>query len=549
MKSIIIPRWKSLPSWLRSFVVVLLVLGIFFRFANLDRKVYWYDETHTSLRVSGYTEAEAVKSLSTGNIIHPEALQKYQRPNPEKGVLDTIRNLAVEDAQHPPLYYVSARFWIQWFGSSATAIRSLSALISLLAFPCIYWLCLELFESPLTGWVAVALLAVSPVHVLFAQEARQYSLWTVTILLSSAALLRAMRVKTKLSWVIYSVTVVANLYTFLFSGLVLLGQAIYVVAVERCRLSKTLIGYLVASLAALFAFVPWLLVVIRGLSQIQNTTAWVATKNSKFNLIREWIFNLNRIFLDWNYASEDKLIYKIIFYFSSLVLLVLVGYSLYFLWRNTPLRVWLFVFTLTGSTGLTLILSDVILGGVRSTIGRYLFPCFLGIQLAVAYLFATKLSGVLVNIKQQKLWQIAMIAIASSGVLSCAILSQADVWWSKYQDVDIPIVAGIINQATRPLVISDAQTGEILSLSYQLNPKVQLLIEPLCTNCGVTYASKVEPRIRQLPEGFSDVFFFNTDGHQKWLNQLAKEQGYPIKPMVFKGSNPREALLWRLEKQ
>lgn len=45
----------------------------------------------------------------------------------------------------------------------------------------------------------MALIAVSPFHVLYAQEAREYSLWTVTILLSSAALLRAMRVKTKLS--------------------------------------------------------------------------------------------------------------------------------------------------------------------------------------------------------------------------------------------------------------------------------------------------------------------------------------------------------------
>ncbi|MEG3894728.1 hypothetical protein QT989_03590 [Microcoleus sp. SVA1_B6] len=42
-------------------IIAVLVIGVFFRFANLDRKFYWIDETYTSLRVSGYTEAEMLK--------------------------------------------------------------------------------------------------------------------------------------------------------------------------------------------------------------------------------------------------------------------------------------------------------------------------------------------------------------------------------------------------------------------------------------------------------------------------------------------------------
>src|SRR6478672_10132474 len=51
------------------FLVFLLVLGIYFRFVNLDRKVYWLDETHTSLRISGYTEPEFIQEIFAGNLV------------------------------------------------------------------------------------------------------------------------------------------------------------------------------------------------------------------------------------------------------------------------------------------------------------------------------------------------------------------------------------------------------------------------------------------------------------------------------------------------
>jgi uncharacterized membrane protein len=69
--------------------------------------------------------------------------------------------------------------------------------------------------------MAIALFAVSPFHVHCAQEARQSSLWTFVILLSTAVLLRAMRRQTWVAWGLYAVTVTLNVYTFLLSVLVL----------------------------------------------------------------------------------------------------------------------------------------------------------------------------------------------------------------------------------------------------------------------------------------------------------------------------------------
>lgn len=103
------------------------------------------------MRASGYTELELFEQVFDSRIISIAELQKYQYPNSEKGAIDILKSLAIEEPQSPPIYYLISNLWMQWFGHSVVAMRTLAAAISLLAFPCIYWLCIELFKSPLIG--------------------------------------------------------------------------------------------------------------------------------------------------------------------------------------------------------------------------------------------------------------------------------------------------------------------------------------------------------------------------------------------------------------
>ncbi|NJL56054.1 hypothetical protein HC928_13370, partial [bacterium] len=48
---------------------VLLVVGIFFRVFDAEGKIYWTDETYTSLRVSGHTGIEVVDEVFNGEVI------------------------------------------------------------------------------------------------------------------------------------------------------------------------------------------------------------------------------------------------------------------------------------------------------------------------------------------------------------------------------------------------------------------------------------------------------------------------------------------------
>ena len=166
-------------------IALCILLGIFFRFYHLDYKIYWLDETFTALRVSGYSAPELAEVIPKDRVLTIADVQDYYHPNPDRPFPDVARALA-SNAEHTPLYFVMLRWWREWFGSSVAATRSLSALISLLIFPAAYWLCLELFSSSITGWMAMGLLAISPFQVLYAQEARQYSLLAVVTLFSSA---------------------------------------------------------------------------------------------------------------------------------------------------------------------------------------------------------------------------------------------------------------------------------------------------------------------------------------------------------------------------
>jgi hypothetical protein len=126
-----------------------------------------------------------------------------------------------------------------------------------------------------------------------------------------------------------------------------------------------------------------------------------------------------------------------------------------------------------GVLGTALILPDIILGGRRSSIARYAIPCYLGIQLAVAYLLTFKLP-------KKRIWKFILIFLLSLGIISSAVQSVHAVWWNKSYAKSryIPQVAEIINQAQNPLVISDEKPGQISSLCHRLNSTVTLQLVP-----------------------------------------------------------------------
>ncbi len=469
--------------WLIGLLAIGILLGIGFRFFELDRKLYWHDEAYTSIRAAGFTRQQIDDELFQNRIIPAPELQKYQQIKPGSTEADTIRSLALEDPQHPPLYFLMARWWMQQFGSSLTASRSLPALLSLLSLPLMYALAQELFASNLTALLATALLAVSPFDILFAQTARQYSLLTVLVIGSSWLLLRAVRLRDWQNWVSYSLVSALGFYTHPFFGLTLVGHGVFVIAYWLFVKKRSVEGHVtnsqffLAVTAALILYIPWIYVLATNLERASATTDWTRVSPGLLYLVKLWTLSFTALFFDLDFGFDN-----IWTYLLRLPFLLLIAVAIYQICRWTRSSTWLFILTSIFVPFLILALPDLILGGKRSAVSRYLISCFPGVQLAIAYLLASSLKS------QQRFWQVILVLVFTASIASCTVSAFSDTWWSKDLSYFNAEVAKNINKeviANRSIkdtiVISDrgndfTNMGDLLSLSYLLDKDVRLML-------------------------------------------------------------------------
>lgn len=82
---------------------------------------------------------------------------------------------------HPPLYYWMLHIWMRIFGTSDSAVRALAGVFGVLLIP-LAWLTAKRLGGRRAGWIAVALVAVSPYAVRYSTETRMYSLVMVLVL-------------------------------------------------------------------------------------------------------------------------------------------------------------------------------------------------------------------------------------------------------------------------------------------------------------------------------------------------------------------------------
>lgn len=527
------------PTWLRATLVFLLLLGVAFRFVNLSHKVYWHDEVYTSIRAAGYTRAEFDEALFQNKSIHIGELQKFQQIKPQSTAIDTLRSLA-EEPQHPPLYFLIARFWMQAFGSSVTASRILPVLFSLLSLPLMYALAYALFGFHPVALMATTLLALSPIDVLFAQNARQYSLLTALTIASHWLLWRALNCEVKerrsrrleaqrkwtvwRDWGLYSLSVATGLYVQPFFVLVLIGHAVYVGLEFLFETQRTIFqkpryanpvrmiqSFGLAIMGGIVLYAPWLYVLFTNYSQVMATTGWTKVFPGVEYLAKIWTFTFTSLFLDFNFGSDLNVVYNNIWLLLlKLSILLLIGVSLYFLCRYCERPVWLFVLTAVLVPFLLLVLPDLIMGAMRSGIIRYLIPSFPGIQLAVAYFLTKKLAIHSVawrasNAKKknrrqfltlpypfnQWLWNTIFGLLILGSLVSLTTSALAFSWWDKDISYTNNQVASFIKASPSPVIISDigddwTNTGNLISLSYLLDKNTKLLLVSADGNWATT---------------------------------------------------------------
>ncbi|NES04710.1 MAG: glycosyl transferase family 39 [Okeania sp. SIO2F4] len=478
-------------------LIIAITLGIGFRFFHLDKKVYWHDEVFTSLRAAGFNRTDIDRELFQSQIIPAQQLQKYQQIQPQSTFVETLKSLAIEDPHHPPLYFLMTRLWMQKFGSSVTASRSLAALISLLSLPLIYVLGWQLFNSHLTALLATTFLALSPVEILFAQTARQYSLVTVLIIGSSILLLQALDSRSWKKWGLYSIVSAIGLYTHLFFCLTLISHGIFVIcnwflsnyvaiisSKNKSNLSKVQIliqrlplDFFIASVAIIILYIPWIVIVINNLQRVYDATNWARVSVSFDFLVKKWILSFSCMFIDLDFGFNN-----IGTYLLRLLFLIIIAWGVYKVCCFCSLSTKLFILTSIFVPLIILVIPDLLGGGQRSAVTRYLLFCFPAIYLSVAYLLAKYLGRENATLfGEQKYWRVVLAMLLTASIASCTVSAFSDTWWNKSISYFNAEIAKKVNATDSPILLSDVgnnytNTANLISLSYILDDDVRLLL-------------------------------------------------------------------------
>jgi uncharacterized membrane protein len=481
----------AIPQWLRVVIALVIALGIFFRFYHLDRKVLWEDEVYATVHMMGYTEGEIVQA--SPKFTAASDLQKYFAPPKLRpgDITDVIGSIAREDPQHPPPYYVLGHLWVERFGSSVSAMRSLSALCGLLVLPCMYFLCIELFASRTAAWLGVAIVAISPFHVLYAQEVREYGLWTAATLLMSLTLLRAMRLASVSAWVIYCITFAVSMYIYPLSGLVALGEGVFLIVATGFRPPKVLLGYLAACTAGFALFVPWLLIMIRSEGLNRGLSVILTTRVSPRWVIVHLIEAVRSAFFDFGPFHYGMLRSGIVDPFLTIFVLVLIGYALVALIRSNKRAAGAFALIALCLPMLPLVLHDLLFGGELVSQARYFIPLYLGVELLIVDLLRRNIVERTASNRSRGGFVVALIVLLAGGALSCATSSQADTWANKSGEQNRAI-ADIVSRSYHPLVVSDFRTSRIFGLGYYLDPNVRLKLNLRCDLCSFPWAPRMD---------------------------------------------------------
>ena len=217
---------STIIRWDKPVLYASILIGALLRFFRLGHQSIWGDEALT--------------------------LQVYTGGQDFAQVLSNIWQRAF----HPPLYYLIAHYWYE-LGTSELMLRFPSAVFGVAAIPVIYLLTRRLFGSG-TAAISALIVALSPFHVWYSQEARMYSLQALLILGSMFFFLRSWQTRRPMDIALYGLTTVLGLFTHMATLSLVAAQGVFVLgaAVKDWRKNAFWIG---AQALILLAFVPWML--------------------------------------------------------------------------------------------------------------------------------------------------------------------------------------------------------------------------------------------------------------------------------------------------
>src|SRR5215216_4170936 len=168
-------------------IAAILILALLIRLLGIATRPIWYDEAFSIL----FSE----KGLSAM-------------------LYGTLAPTGIGSADiHPLGYYTALWAWMNVFGESLIAARSLSIVAGVVSVYLIYLIALEATADTNTAYLSMAFAALAPFQVHYAQEIRMYAFLALWLLLATYAVQRGTKDRHWTWWGLFSVSAALAQYS------------------------------------------------------------------------------------------------------------------------------------------------------------------------------------------------------------------------------------------------------------------------------------------------------------------------------------------------
>ena len=221
-------------------------------------------------------------------------------------------------------YHVGLHYWMQIFGQSEFSVRFPALIFGVLSIFMIYKVGKEIFNQEV-GLLSALILAISPFHVHYSQEARPYSLLMLLSLVSIYYFIIFLKSNKKKDIIVYILTTLIGAYTHHFIFFLLIFQNIYffIYNIKNKKLVKIwLISQCTIALVFLLYSPHFLKHIILGMN---GGFTYLNQHFSLFSIIKTaYVFILDFSFINADYCIPCFYVNPFIIFLTGVVFLLLI---------------------------------------------------------------------------------------------------------------------------------------------------------------------------------------------------------------------------------
>jgi 4-amino-4-deoxy-L-arabinose transferase-like glycosyltransferase len=232
-------------------VILIVIIGALLRFHNLGGESLWVDEALSWLEA-------------------------------KDGLSNLIKFTDIE--QHPPLHSFALFVAIKLLGDSEWSLRLPAAIFGVANIVAVYWLGTLTFGRT-AGLIGAVLLALSPFHIKYSQEARTYSLLALAATLYAATCFDYLRAPSLLRGAGVSLTGLALVYCHPYGLLdwIAIAAAFATFALPSASPPlRSMLVWAAANIVIAAGFVPWALILARQAHGIAAQGFWIPAPTPEF---------------------------------------------------------------------------------------------------------------------------------------------------------------------------------------------------------------------------------------------------------------------------